>query len=372
MEELTQETIEFRKWLFEETETKVEYTPIEYVLSENEVFLCETLNENLPQLAPYVDFLISARLGRVSTLLIAPRQGGKTKSIILSTQILPAERIDGLDKLTLAKKLSTYEGKEVDTYVEDMTNIVDTQTLPIIATLIFQHTYDTAQLKIPQIDLCFFGGCHHEKLAQLVNLPEWNQMLQDRLVRLYILYFDRSSPLRVLRDDEFPEIPKLEINHNQPQFEVTDEEISELVPILESQISTERAFNFIKSILKGHAMFCQRESVTQEDIDWFKLYDPILGLEQFLYRRIPKSEKMIFDEFAFGVLHEYLKNFREPDRIARRMRITQEALKNTLERVLGTLQVSFKLGEPPTGIWIEKLKNLFNVFDLEPISEEPD
>jgi len=374
MESLPQEALDFIKWLKEEQEQKIDYTPIEYIPSENEVILAETLNPNLPQLAPFVDFLISARLGRVSTLLVAPRQGGKSKSILISTQIIPAERIDGLDPSTLAKKLRqprqnvNNKMPRVDCYVEDMTNLINLQTLPIIATLIFQHKYETAQLEIPDIDLCFIGGCHHERLAQLIALPEWTQMLQDRLIRLYLLYWNRPKPQRVLRDDEFPEISEIKIDFNlNPEFEITNNQIESLIPILEAQISPERAFNFIKSILKGHAIFCGRDEVTEEDLNWFSLFEPVLSIEQYLYRRTPKSEKLSFNELAFGILHEYLKDFSQPDRIARRFRITPEALKSYLQKLGEDLNCKFEIGKEPSGLWIEKLKNLHNIFTLEPL-----
>jgi len=369
LEQLKKEWLQLKEEIEKTISIKVDYEPIEYILSENEVLITEALNPQLPQLAPFVVFELSCRLGRVSNLLIAPRASGKTKTAIISSKILPAERLDFPTPKSLQEKLNGK--KKVDLFLEDMTNLVQTQVLPMIATLIFQHEYDAGDIKIPYTDFCFFSGCQYEKIEQIINLPEWTQMLQDRMLRLYIFYYHRPQVNNPLKEDEFPEIPYVEITPRDPNLpiEVDEKRILDLASMLETQISPDRTINYTKSILSGHAILCNRDTVTEEDANWLQLYEPCITIEQHLYRRTPSKilARMSFETAQYGILFFYLKD-ENPDlkRISRILRFPEKTAESILKSILTNLECQL-IKNQIVGVWIEKLKNLHNVYSLEPI-----
>lgn len=369
LEQLKQEQLALKEQIERTTSSEVNYQPVEYILSENETLIAEALNSQLPQLAPFVVFELACRLGRVSNLLIAPRASGKTKTAIITSKILPAERLDNITLQTLKEKLNGRS--KVDLFLEDMTNLVQTQVLPVVATLIFQHQYDSGELKIPPVDFCFFAGCQHEKVEQLINLLEWTQMLQDRMLRVYLFYLSRPSVNSPLKEDEFPEIPNIQIPERSPNtvsFEIDEKTLLNLASILESQISPDRTVNYAKNILAGHATLSGRDTVTEEDADWLKLYEPCLNIEQYLYRRSSSKtvSRMIFEATQYGILFYSLKD-QNPDfrRMGRIFRMSESSVESNLRELLNKLECQITNNQI-TGVWVEKLRNLHDTYTLEP------
>jgi hypothetical protein len=258
-----------------------------YIPSENEMKIINTYKENLPQLSAYLVFVLSSLLGGISVMLVNPKSSGKTKIMktIYESKIFSNYRYyDKVNKELLKKELKS--GDNIIMAVDDLahitgSNLEDLSTFTILASLINNNRYSDEELKLENVKLTLVCGVECGVAEKIFLTSLWKGMVEDRIIRLPILYFKRKEPKRVLADNEVIKLPPLEIS-SYAEFD-DDLDIKDLVNIMACQISVERCYNIVKNILIGHARLRNDNKVTEADLTWFKLYSLPLSLEPLTY-----------------------------------------------------------------------------------------
>jgi hypothetical protein len=289
-----------------------------YELSENEKIIVSALKDDLPQLSPFVIFTLSNLLGGNQTLLIGCMSSGKSKcmkcimnskvnyssipntinninkedkdisSNNLSSNLLKIEKkanatnIVCLDSIDESAKLNELSNRSSWVFIDDFTKLIfsskipPSETIPMLSAIAQTHTYVSTNVNIQNADVRIVSGVTELAYSKLIQEPVWLSQGKDRFMRLYIMYYNRPNPKRFLRDDEWK---SFEINVSRATFN-DGLDISKLRDILSCQISYDRTDQWIIRTLEGHASLCNRREVTQDDISWFLLYEPVLTLDK--------------------------------------------------------------------------------------------
>lgn len=269
---------------------KIDYTP-----TGNEMAIVDAFKENLPQLAPFVIFALSCVLAKIGLHLIAVPSAGKSKimgaikkivvyksSNNLSNKSLLSNHINplSLDKIDENKNLEILSNSNYDIIIDDFTKMIYSskvpikEVIPILSSLVQVHSYKSDVMNIENANISLIGGMTSEGYETLRKEEAWRNQGRDRFVRLFLFYYRRPNPKVYLKEDEYIVVPDVEINGEVPYPE--GENIDDLKAILAHQISYDRTDSFIRRILQGHAMLCNKPEVDGDDIKWFKLYTPLL------------------------------------------------------------------------------------------------
>jgi hypothetical protein len=347
LEEIRQSSVSFEE----------KYEPIEYVPSDNEMKIIETLdNSCLPELGVHHIFIASCVLGRASGFIVAPRGKGKSKVLhIVHKHSGLCSNPQRFDEITEVKGLSMLSGKRTEVYVDDFSNMIERkEILSVCATLVTQGEYTVpGQVTIENADASFWFAIQPNLLAKLMNMDIWSSMVVDRFPRYWMFYFHRPNPPRFLDENEFPEVKGIDVYQGEVHSEIPD---SELIKIDFGQMTPERTLYFIKKVLVGHARLCGRDTVTvEDDLDWFKLYLPFFEVEKPLVFK--STEGWQVSETVHAHLFEYLLS----GNVDMSNEVQRGALISFCERtnqkwkvVSGQFQI--------IGRWFSRLKNLFQAY----------
>jgi len=264
-----------------QSEKKSTVELVEYEITENEEKIVEFLKDYLPQLSPYLLFIISAYLEKASSLIIAPISGGKSK--ILGIMKMTFKDFTLYDTLT-ENTLKSING-DMNIGIDDFSHFIfeanSERLLTPLASVIQKGEWKSDNLHI-KANISLYGAMTPLAFLKLSLTPQYTSMLCDRIMRTYLLYYKRPPPKHKMLDNEFISLPEIKITEGSVKCDV---DYSSLKDIFGIQISYDRTDNFIIKLLKGHARLCGKNEVDENDINFLKLYEPMLSLEKVFYGR---------------------------------------------------------------------------------------
>jgi hypothetical protein len=258
---------------------KEEVKLVDYEISENEEKIVNFIKDRLPQLSPYLLYLISAYLGKTSSLIVAPISGGKSKILgIMKQSFKDFTLYDTLTENTL-KAISGNMNIGIDDFSHFIFEEHSEKLLTPLASIIQKGEWHSDNLNI-KANITLYGAMTPLAFTKLIYTPQYVSMLCDRILRTYIIYYKRKPPKIKMLDNEFVSIPEIKIYEGDVKCDV---DYSELKDIYGLQISYDRTDNFIIRMLKGHAKLCGKSEVDENDIKFLKLFEPIISLEKIFY-----------------------------------------------------------------------------------------
>lgn len=344
-----------------------------YTPSDNEMKIVERCKDYLPQISPHLIFSLSAILGGVSVILVAPKASGKSmivKSAILSDYKTSKNRLF-FDKITLDFPSLLKSDSKYIVGIDDLTYFIadpelSEKVLPLLSSLINNRRYQDEKYHIENTELTIIGGGVNTAMESIMSSKVWESMVSDRMLRYYIYYYNRPEPKFVLSEPNWINIGNLDISENAT---IDGVDITNLRNIFAAQVSYERTTPIVENLLKGHAMLCGRDKVDESDIQWLSLYEWCISSELAI-----KSERLAdigegiigqsFNKLAHTVIYYTLLSPNIKLRyIANRARIQE----GNVRRVLKTLDC-IKCKITDDGVYIEspvidKLRSLIYIYE---------
>jgi hypothetical protein len=355
----------------------IEWEPPAYRLSKNEQVLSKFLSTFFPQLTPVVSFCVSAQFGRKNVFLIAPRASGKSVTEFY-LKLFSRNKWLELDKYKDTKEdLENFarivSNASVDIGIDDISPMALIESggesaqklFSMVSALSFTKRYSDIDVKVENADVSAVAAATHVAAEPIIRSPLWKSQIEDRFLRYWILYKERPIPkIRVGHRDPIPEPPKLEFTPHAV-CELSEEDFAYCTELVSFQISEERAVEFARDLLRGHAMLCGRSEVNESDVEWLKLYEPIFRLEPNLYAAAERRRGSVFNPIGYEILYYALKSPTSLRNLAAKVRLRVRDAHRELSSILRGLECGLLIDDTVkiTGTWVDQLSHLLKTHE---------
>jgi len=286
---------------------------------ENTLKVLKRVEKTHRNLGMPVVFLKIADLSNLGCFLIADRGRGKT-TVLKCLEALRHRNVIKINILTwagiasMAKLLNETETTVINyDFSSFYTDYLKDVGISLIANLITEHRVEAStaryHIKIDNCYLSFLSATQPQMIRKVNRLPAWESMYRDRFLRYFMLYHMGTPKY----SESLPDIGSLTIGSAADSVDhvilpgsIREEPGYErLKAIILSQTSEGRCGMYTERMLKAHAYFNNRDTVTPTDLKFLELFAPNLILEGLLSVRERVSSPLILDDSSY-LIFDYL------------------------------------------------------------------
>jgi len=193
--------------------------------------------------------------------------------------------------------------------MSDLSDIVTENMLRVVGDLIYDNSCEINTsayvCNIQNSHISWLAACTYEIFNKIWRLVTWRGTTKDRVLR----YFAFAYNLNLNKINLHKPAPKITLNF--PRFDditVDTPFFDEVVEMLKSQFSPQRAFDYANRLLKASAALNHRRVATDADAKFILLNRPNVQAEKWASHKKSISSPLVIDTDALQLLSEALTN----------------------------------------------------------------
>lgn len=254
-------------------------------------------------------------IANLGCLLVAERGRGKEATMNVIKQlrhrdVLEISRLTPAGIAGIAPQLNGHELTMINPDISSVyTDYLKDAFINVISHLISEHRIPasyTAQYKYTVSDctISFISGAQSKMIRKLQQLPSWESMYKDRLLRFYMFY-PRGTPNYV---DFMPDVGEITMGGSTvesisiPRSIMEDEKYLRLLILMRIQTSEGRSKTYLNRLLKASAWLNQRDVVTSGDLEFLNACGLNLHTEYMLSERETVSSPLLLNPDSYVLL----------------------------------------------------------------------
>lgn len=279
----------------------------------NTISIVRQVTETHPNLGIRVAFNKYCDVANIGCLNVGIQGCGKSASLhgVMSLRHRPVFQ----KKFTLAaskrfsKTFSNTELSWICLEMSDLSDIVMENMFRVVGDLIYDHQCEintsSYVCNIQNSNIGFLAACTYEIFNRIWQLITWRGTTKDRIARYFVFTYN----LDLSRINLNNPAPKITINFpGFNEISVDTSYFGEIVEMLKSQFSPQRAFDYTIRLLKASAAINHQHVATDADAKFILLNRPNIEAEKWASHKKSISSPLVIDTDALQLLSEALIN----------------------------------------------------------------
>jgi len=291
----------------------IDFTDEDLLQIPNTISITRQIGESHFGLGSRVAFLKIADIANMGCMEVGISGVGKTASLLALERM--HHRQVFTRKFTLAgvkQKFNDYFSHNETTWINyeltDLSELVMENMLKVVCDLLTDHSCQiiTKQysMDITDANISWIAACNFEIYNKLWNIAAWRGNFKDRILRYFTFAFQRK---RVN-----PNIPRAAITMNFPKEDeiyIDTDMFEDVVVMLESQFTYERAYIYAERLLRASAALNHRSFASDADAKFILLHGANISAERWASQRETLTGPLQVDLDALFLFSESLKMF---------------------------------------------------------------
>lgn len=279
----------------------------------NTISVVRQVTETHPNLGVRVAFNKLCDIANIGCMNVGIQGCGKSASLhgVMSLQ----HRLIFQKKFTLAaskrfsKTFSNTELSWICLEMSDLSDIVMENMFRVVGDLIYDHYCEintsSYVCNIQNSYVSFLAACTYEIFNKMWQLVTWRGTTKDRVARYFVFAYN----LDMNRINLDKPAPKITINFPSiDTIKVDTSYFEEIVEMLTSQFSPQRAYDYSNRLLKASASLNHQHVATDADAKFILLNRPNIEAEKWASSKKSISSPLVIDTDALQLLSEALIN----------------------------------------------------------------
>jgi hypothetical protein len=222
-------------------------------------------------------------------------------------------------KFTLAasrrfsKVFSNTEVSWICLEMSDMSNMVMENMLKVVGDLIYDHTCEintsSYVCNIKNSNISWLAACTYEIFNRMWSLVTWRGTTKDRVLRYFPFVVGlKRDEINLDPPDPSLNLGYLEANNGKATLDLNNGYLSQIIDMLESQFSSQRAYDYSLRLLSASAKLNKRDYVTDADAKFILLHKANILAEKWASSKETVSSPLVVDTDTMQIFAETLKS----------------------------------------------------------------
>jgi len=197
--------------------------------------------------------------------------------------------------------------------MSDMSNMVMENMLKVVGDLIYDHSCEintsSYVCNIQNSDISWLGACTYEIFNRMWGLVTWRGTTKDRVLRYFPFVVGlRREDINLNRPDPTLNLGYLGSNNRMASMDLNNGYLTEIIDMMESQFSTQRAYDYSLRLLNSSARLNKRDYVSDADAKFILLHKANILAEKWASSKETVSSPLVVDTDTMQILAETLKS----------------------------------------------------------------